>query len=674
MLVKFNQPPILENSYGKSSQLRNFILDSFRSATNGSRVWGSMYIWTSVGFTNQLDEIRLSKKLEFHFYAGNSEFAMEDKVEKFFNKPGVYGKIYDEDPDNLRNHTKMFVFESINWNVLFEKYPESTAGKPIREDGPAILLFSANLTSKANTKSNNGIIIPINRETLIELRGYYQHIKKGYVSVSGEGTNVHIHAMKSNGKVGTNFSTLKWTSGWTKAKPFTVGTRQFLLIYKKNTGKSHIINIRPDGSLTKALKKYNWTEGWTTMEFYSIANKTYLLRLKKSTGILRVHEMNEDGTRGRKVDARNWSSGWTQAKPYKVGSKHYLFLLKEGNGRVHIHEINQNGTIGERKKRYNWSSGWSSVEFYTVNRVTYLFLLKKGPYEGGRMQINKLYDHTKGKRIYRDTWTHGWTSVRPFTIGSQQYIFLLKEGNGIVRIRRIKANGTIGNLVKEYNWTDGWTTAEIFKTRNYNCLFLLKEKKLADTKPQKKNRYKILPCGNETFYLFPQRPFKIDTLAEILKRIQHFDHAVNSECTVRLVTPRWRGRVEVLNCLERLRKNGANIEIVTRNKKRRGEPEVPKTIMKRLKKCATLYFQKPYARIHSKYVIIDAPYKQSDNTYKRVKMVWASTQNITESAMKNNWEISVLLHDNFDAYRLHLIDFKHLCKEPTAAPIYPNPN
>jgi hypothetical protein len=162
--------------------------------------------------------------------------------------------------------------------------------------------------------------------------------------VGGDGKNVHIHRMNTDGTVGTKIDTRKWSEGWTQAQPFTVGNKLFLFLLKKGNGYVHIHRINADGSVGNEVKRYDWSSGWTTVEFYQAGGNTCLFLLKER-GVggdgknVHIHRMNTDGTVGTKIDTRKWSKGWTQAQPFTVGNKLFLFLLKKGNGYVHIYQI-----------------------------------------------------------------------------------------------------------------------------------------------------------------------------------------------------------------------------------------------------------------------------------------------------------------------------------------------
>jgi len=310
---------------------------------------------------------------------------------------------------------------------------------------------------------------------------------------------VHVHRMRTDGRVGTKINDFDWTSGWTQAKPFKVGTKNYLFLLKQGNGYVHIHKMNSNGTVGSEVQRYDWTGGWSTAEFYQTGGKTYLFLLKKSNGSVHIHRMNSNGTVGTRVETHDWSSGWSQAQPYKVGNKLFLFLLKEGNGIVHIHEIKTNGTVGSEVERHDWSAGWSTVEFYNVGSSTYLFLLKKG---NGLVHVHRMNsDGSVGTHLEERDWTSGWTQAQPYEVDGRHFMFLLKEGNGHVHIHRFReygwnewygygrvnaqkavkaakdkiVEGRVGNMVKDYDWSSGWTTVEFHAAGASRFLFLLKE-------------------------------------------------------------------------------------------------------------------------------------------------------------------------------------------------------
>jgi hypothetical protein len=588
MLLAFNrpQPP----AGGKDHTLTGFLLDAFESAVIGSKVWGSMYHWASEYFTKQLDSIRTARGLRLHIYAGNSRDDVPDKVKKFFDKLGVNGKAYEIDSDDMMNHTKWFLFEQLDWARLAAKRPAAVSGHLPVGTGPAVYLSSANITDGDDEKHNASVIVPVEQPLVNEFKGYYQEIKRGYVSASGEGTNVHVHALNANGTAGTKIDTRKWSEGWTQAKPFTIGSQLFLFLLKKEDGTVHIHGIEADGMVGGEVFRDKWTGGWTTAEFYQVGGTTYLFLLKKSGFAddgknVHIHAMNSNGAVGAMIDGRKWSEGWTQAKPFTIGSQLFLFLLKEGDGTVHIHRIDR--AVGDKV--------------------------------------------TVGDEVFRDKWTGGWTTAEFYQVGGTTYLFLLKKSG------------------------------------------------FADTTPHKKNQYRTVRAQLGTFYLYPRRPFK-DPVLEILENIQHFGGPVSgSSCEVRIVTPRWRGsRKAVAQHLETLHRNGAVVEVMCRSHEDRfekpkgdGKPELDSAIDDILVRCATRYFQAKDVHVHSKYLLIDAPFKQADGTYKRERFVWTGTQNLTPGAIDSHWEMVVKLHDGHGAYGLYLDDFRYLCANAARPPLAP---
>ena len=92
-----------------------------------------------------------------------------------------------------------------------------------------------------------------------------------------------------------------------------------------------------------------------------------------------------------------------------------------------------------------------------------------------------------------------------------------------------------------------------------------------------------------------------------------------------------------------------------------------------LKQCTTRYYQAEDVNIHSKYMLIDAPYRESPaEDYAQATLVLSGTANLTGPAISSNWETLVLLRDYPGAYDAFLIDFQSLSRErSTDSPVSP---
>lgn len=197
----------------------------------------------------------------------------------------------------------------------------------------------------------------------------------------------------------------------------------------------------------------------------------------------------------------------------------------------------------------------------------------------------------------------------------------------------------------------------------------------------KKDRYqrqgneghRPIDCGHCKLYFFPRVP-KRDTLVGVLKNIQHYSNpSASGPCEIRIVIPRFRSsRIAVAHCLERLHHNGASISIVTRSSKSTfggptgdEEPELSHDVASILSQCATRHFQSKGVNIHSKYLLVNAPYKQSDGTYRQERLVWFGTGNFTGDAIDKNFELLLKLKHDSGAYEPCLANFNDLIKNYT---------
>lgn len=183
------------------------------------------------------------------------------------------------------------------------------------------------------------------------------------------------------------------------------------------------------------------------------------------------------------------------------------------------------------------------------------------------------------------------------------------------------------------------------------------------------DRYDTISSDLFKLYFFPRTSGE-DTIVNVLENIEHHSKRVKSQCTVHLVTPRFRdSRLAVAKALKCLHENGARIEIVTRSEDDKfGDPpesELGNEVASILRGCAHLYFQRsrerdePKMNIHSKYLLVDGPYV-SGNGFVRQKIVWHGTANMTSSGIKSHWEMLMKLYEKSGAYDAFLKDFEFL--------------
>jgi hypothetical protein len=296
--------------------------------------------------------------------------------------------------------------------------------------------------------------------------------------------NVHIHRLRSNGSVAERIDQRTWSKGWTHARPFRVGGRPFVFLFKRDTGIAHVHALTDTGAVGDMVDSANWTDGWTTVEFFEAGGYTYLLALKRegkaSDGRnVHVHRMNTNGSIGALAASYDWSEGWTQARPYTVGGVGYVLLLKEGDGTVHIHRPLGDGRLGDSRATYDWSSGWTSAETYAAGGSTYLMLVKQQGLasSGYGVHVHRFNgDGTVGPRVRGYVWGDGWTHVRPFVTAEGTFLLRSRQSTGDAYVQKVNpSNGTLGSTVGIYRWSPGWSSMEIYAATKGPTLFLLKD-------------------------------------------------------------------------------------------------------------------------------------------------------------------------------------------------------
>lgn len=194
--------------------------------------------------------------------------------------------------------------------------------------------------------------------------------------------------------------------------------------------------------------------------------------------------------------------------------------------------------------------------------------------------------------------------------------------------------------------------------------------------PSRADRYATASNESCKVYLYPRRS-GVDTIRNVLERILHYSQESDEPCRIRLVTPRFRdSRKNIANALEKLHKNGAQIEVVTRSRTDPDSDEVPELgsdVHDILHRCATLYYQRSDddVNIHSKYLLVDAPYLDS-GSYSRQRLVWCGTPNMTKSAIDSHWEMLVKIYESAGAFDAFVKDFEYL--KVVAASLHSTPS
>jgi len=165
--------------------IENFLLDAISHCKKRSRVFGSFYKFTSEGFADRLVDMAgegTGLDLEFELVCGTKDDPNSETkaVEKAIKDLRGHAKVYNKDPENMMNHNKFMVFESIQLENFSEGQRATRAGAIPTGYCSALYLSSANLTMSSYGKHNNSIIVPITQTICRTLWDYYQELKKEY--------------------------------------------------------------------------------------------------------------------------------------------------------------------------------------------------------------------------------------------------------------------------------------------------------------------------------------------------------------------------------------------------------------------------------------------------------------------------------------------------------------
>ena len=180
MMIVFNRPrPPVE---GEDTRLFTFLLKTFEACAPKSKIWGTMFAWTSRQMTRDIAAVRARRDLELHIYAGNSGSAVPAEVAEFFASPRVLGTARKLDPDGMMNHCKWLMFEDLDWGALRASAPDSVIeanGVP-NGRGAALWVATANITDEDTGKHNAAVLVPIRAATEKFFHDYYVDLKEAY--------------------------------------------------------------------------------------------------------------------------------------------------------------------------------------------------------------------------------------------------------------------------------------------------------------------------------------------------------------------------------------------------------------------------------------------------------------------------------------------------------------
>ena len=306
-----------------------------------------------------------------------------------------------------------------------------------------------------------------------------------------------------------------WKNSWTITKPYSVGSKHFLLMLKSEgftrAGmNAHIYDLAEPCRLGFKLFSHRWTQHWTSAATYQDGGDTFLLLLKKQ-GVasdgnnVHINKIKDNGDVGEQTYGARWTEGWTIAQFYEAAGKRFLFIYKkngvaaDGNN-VHFIEVGNNGTLGARIDGKFWSEGWTSAEFYKIGGQVFLFLLKANGTadDGNNVHIHTISSTTGllGPVLETQSWNSGWTSARIFQAKGRNYLLLLNAATGRVHVHHMRDDGRVGLMMCAYDrpcdyttafgtgseapwgpipWTTGWTNVEVIDQGPKTHLFFSKQ-------------------------------------------------------------------------------------------------------------------------------------------------------------------------------------------------------
>jgi len=187
------------------------------------------------------------------------------------------------------------------------------------------------------------------------------------------------------------------------------------------------------------------------------------------------------------------------------------------------------------------------------------------------------------------------------------------------------------------------------------------------------DRYETAKSDRCKVYLYPRRnasnPKKYqDTLVGVLENVEHCQRKITDKpCTIHVTIAGWyESRLELAQTLAKLAAHNAVVKVISRPLTPDDEGiNMDRAIYDALKGHAEIYFQADGRNVHSKYMLIDGPYKSGD-TYVRQRLVWTGSPNYSGYAVYNHWEMISKLYEKTGAYDAYVDDFDDIVKSGTA--------
>lgn len=170
------------------------------------------------------------------------------------------------------------------------------------------------------------------------------------------------------------------------------------------------------------------------------------------------------------------------------------------------------------------------------------------------------------------------------------------------------------------------------------------------------NRFRFVDAPHCRVYFYPRtRGAHRDTIVNALNNIRHANEKVaDASCRIRLVFARWQDtRIEVARTLKAIKvmnPDTVTIEVIARATTGGGSdgPDLDVEVAEILDTCATRFVERTQDKlfIHSKYLLVDAPYQDDAGGYTRQQLVWTGSPNLTGNAIDKRWEMLIKLNDS----------------------------
>ena len=296
------------------------------------------------------------------------------------------------------------------------------------------------------TGNSNGPHIHTNQEGLDSDSGSYDNMRHTY---NGVYSSVH------GGNFGATELLLSNNCGGERFMAWSEGTRDFMLIYKPQSGSVKIVEVDSDGKGTTTRYSSTWSLQYTHMEAYKVSGVQYAVLYKARTGFVNFIRLTAGGAGYSNVVTGTWGTGWTHIVPFQNGNTAYLLVYSSLHGHANWERVNAGNVYTTNLHASNWVRGRTVLMPYWKSGVQYLLLYRGGSGDVKTVSVSFAWGSVSTQLVWTATWTGGWTHMVDFNVGGLSYMLAYKQETGTAKILKYGATGV--TTTYSSTWSKPWT-------------------------------------------------------------------------------------------------------------------------------------------------------------------------------------------------------------------------